>query len=84
MIKKMSKLPRLWLDNSIIMRYVDGCRDLVGFPSELSGIDYATDGRDVLIISSRGGYLRINAQVLKKFTKELEWLDEEVERRSRD
>lgn len=83
-MRKLSKLPKLWIDNEIVMRYVDGCRDLVGFPSVLSGIDYATDGQDVLILSVRGGYLRINAQALKTLLKELEWIDEEVERRSRD
>lgn len=83
-MQKLKKIPRLRLDNESIMRNVDGCRDLVGYPSTLSGIDYATDGRDLLILSTRGGYLRMNAHLLKKFITELIWLEEDIERRSRD
>ena len=84
MQEKLTKLPRLNLDNAKIMRNVDGRKDLIGYPSILTGIDYATDGRDLVIISSRGGYLRINVKVVKKLIAELEWMAEDLERRSRD
>lgn len=83
-MQKLTKIPRLRLDNSTIMRNVDGCRDLVGYPSILKGIDYATDGTDLLILSTTGGYLRMNAKLLKKFITELQWLEDDIERRSRD
>ena len=84
MQEKLTKLPRLYLDNAKIMRYVDSCRDLIGYPSTMTGIDYATDGRDLMIISTRGGYLRINVNVIKSLIADLEWMSEDIERRSRD
>lgn len=83
-MQKLTKIPRLRLDNYAIMRNVDGCRDLVGYPSILNGIDYATDGTDLLILSTTGGYLRMNAKLLKTFITELQWLEDDIERRSRD
>ena len=84
MVKGIRELPRLHIETEQIMKKVDGKRDLVGFPSSLNGVGYATDGRDALIITSHGGYLRIGAENLKTFIKEMQWIDEEIERRSRD
>lgn len=80
----MRQLPRLHLEVEQIMRKVDGNKDLVGFPSVMNGVGYATDGRDALVITSHGGYLRISSRNLKALIGELEWIDEEIERRSRD
>lgn len=84
MSRGLRTLPRLHIETEQIMRKVDGNRDLVGFPSMMKGVGYATDGRDALIITSHGGYLRIGAENLKSFIKEMQWIDEEIERRSRD
>lgn len=82
--KGLRRLPRLHIETEQVMKTVDGNKDLVGFPSDMAGVGYATDGRDALIITSHGGYLRIGAGNLKTFIKELMWIDEEIERRSRD
>lgn len=82
--KKLRHLPRLNIAVGEIMRKVDANRDLVGFPSLIRGIAYATDGKDALIISSSGGYLRIDAEHLPTLTAELVWISEEIERRNRD
>lgn len=84
MREKLAKLPRLYLDNEKIMRYVDAHRDLIGYPSTLTGIDYVTDGQDLIIISRRGGYLRVNSNLLITIIDELKWMAEDIERRSRD
>ena len=82
--KGIRKLPRLRIETEQIMKRVDANKDLIGFSSNLSGVGYATDGRDALVITSHGGYLRISAENLKTFIKEMQWIDEEIERRSRD
>lgn len=84
MTKGLKELPRLHIETESIMRRVDSNKDLIGFSSSMSGVGYATDGRDALIITSHGGYLRIAAPNLKTLIKELQWIDEDIERRSRD
>lgn len=84
MSKGLRELPRLHIETEQIMKKVDGNRDLVGFPSAMKGVGYATDGRDALIITSHGGYLRIGADNLMTLIGEMQWIYEEMERRSRD
>lgn len=80
----MKIIPTIHLDLEELMRYVDNNKDLVGFPSMLKGVAYATDGMDALILTRRKGYLRIDASELKTLIEELQWIDEDIERRSRD
>lgn len=82
--KIMKIIPTIHLDLEELMRYVDNNKDLVGFPSMLKGVAYATDGIDALILTRRKGYLRIDASELKTLIEELQWIDEDIERRSRD
>lgn len=82
--KLMKIIPTIHLDLEELMRYVDNNKDLVGFPSMLKGVAYATDGIDALILTRRKGYLRIDASELKTLIEELQWIDEDIERRSRD
>ena len=82
--KLMKIIPKIYLDLEELMRYVDNNKDLVGFPSMLKGVAYATDGKDALILTRRKGYLRIDANELKTLIEELQWIDEDIERRSRD
>ena len=77
-------LPRIRLNVTEIMKRADGERDLVTFPSEIKGIGYVTDEVDALIITTNGGYLRIDAEHLPTLTTELVWISEEIERRGRD
>ena len=82
--KPARALPRIRLNVTEIMKRADGERDLVTFPSEIKGIGYITDEIDALIITTNGGYLRIDAKHLATLTSELIWISEEIERRSRD
>lgn len=81
---KYSSIPRLNLNLELIMRKADANRDLVSFPSIKTGWGYVTDGADALIVTTKSGYLRIHEQDLDTLIQELEWIKEEMERRSRD
>ena len=83
-MKYARTLPRLKLDTAQILNKADSRRDLVTMPSSMAGVGYVTDGIDALVITTQGGYLRINAKKLPELIEELQWLGEEIERRSRD
>lgn len=81
---RLSSIPRLHLNLENIMRKADANRDLVSFPSIKTGWSYVTDEEDALILTTKSGYLRIHEQDLGTLIQELEWIKEEMERRSRD
>lgn len=78
------RIPRFRLDVGEIMRTADGNRDLIGIDSELRGYGYVTDLEDALVVTQTDGYLRIRKDRLGTLIEELQWLNEDIERRSRD
>ena len=81
---ELKVLPKLRVAVDQILVRADAKRDLVTFPSSLSGTGYITDLQDILIVTRRRGYLRIKKSDLEAMLQELEWIGEEVERRGRD
>ena len=82
--KRLKKIPKMELDTSGILDKADGQRDLVTYPSEMNGIGYVTDGYDALVVTTNGGYLRINAHLIPALIEELEWIAEDIDRRKRN
>lgn len=80
----LRQLPRLKLATEQILRKAESRSDLVTYPSAMSGIGYITDMQEIVIISRRGGYLRLSIGVLREVIKELDYICEDAERRSRD
>ena len=81
---KLKAIPKLLLDTEAILRKVDGIKECVGFPSSIRGYGYAMDRDYILVITGCDGFLRINRGNIRTVIEELEYLEEEQERRSRD
>lgn len=80
----LRKIPNIRLDTEQIMRLVDANRDIIGFPSLLPSTGYAIDREEALVITGSRGFLRIKAEDIRTLREELAWIEEEMERRSRD
>ncbi len=80
----LRQLPKLNLATEQILRKAESRNDLVTYPSIMSGIGYVTDLKEVTVISRRGGYLRLPIGVFQEVVKELDYICEDAERRSRD
>lgn len=77
-------LPRLRIDTAQVLQRAEAQRDLVTYPSAIRGVGYITDGTEVMAITSSGGYLRISAEKLIDLIEELQYINEDTERRKRD
>lgn len=82
--KRLKKIPKMELDTSGILDRADSQRDLVTYPSEMNGIGYVTDCYDALVVTTKGGYLRISALLIPRLIEELEWIAEDIDRRKRN
>ena len=77
-------IPRLRLATEQILIRAESRTDLITYPSLIKSTGYITDMEDVLVITRNSGYLRIKAGDLKDMLPELEYICEDIERRSRD
>lgn len=77
-------IPRFSLQIEQMLRRAESRGDLVTYPSLIKGAGYVTDLEDILIITKRGGYLRLPASTLKDLLQEIEYINEDIERRKRD
>lgn len=80
----LRQLPPLKLATEQILRLAESRSDLVTYPSIMSDIGYITDLQEITIISRKGGYLRLPIGVFQEVMKELDYICEDAERRSRD
>lgn len=78
------EVPKIKLAIEQILRRAEGKKDLITYPSVIKKTGYITDLQDVMIITRDRGYLRVDAKDLKMLVQELEWINEDVERRGRD
>lgn len=80
----LTRLPRLVIDTECILRKAEGMKDLVTFASDIKTAGYVTDGIDVIVITRRGGYLRLDEEDIDSLIIELAYIREDMERRKRN
>lgn len=74
------KIPRLELNVAYILARADNRRDLFSYPSDIYGAGHVTDGREILVITSCRGYLRLTHKQAKILIDELKNIMEDNER----
>ena len=80
----LCSLPELRLDVPIILRKADNIPGATTYPSDIRGTGYTTSHEQLLIITHSRGYLLVEKEDIGKLREELQWLEEEMDRRSRD
>ena len=80
----LTKLPRMVIDTECILRKAEGMKDLVTFDSDIKTAGYVTDGVDIVVITRRGGYLRLDEEDIDSLIIELAYIREDMERRKRN
>lgn len=78
------KILRQKLDVAQLLRYADNNRELTTFDSDLRGTGYVIEKERALVITGTKGFLLIDAEDLPLLIEELGYINEELERRSRD
>lgn len=78
------KIYRQTLNVQQLLRYADNHKDLITFDSDLPATGYVIEKARALVITGRNGYLLISAEDLPLLIEELGYINEELERRSRD
>lgn len=68
------------MQTELLLAQADRKNFLYTYSSDLRGVGYVTDGEEILIITSNGGYLRIETKDLKTMLEELECVIEDNER----
>lgn len=76
----MNKIPRIRLQTATLLYKAEQMEDLITYESEIPKTAYITDGREILIITGRSGYLRIPGKQVKQLTEELNTIKEDNER----
>lgn len=78
------KIYRQKLNVQQLLRYADNHKELTTFDSDLQGTGYVIEKARALVVTGQKGYLLIDAQDLPLLIEELGYINEELERRSRD
>ena len=78
------KIYRQKLNVCQLLRYADNNKDLTTFDSDLRGTGYVIEKARALVITGTKGWLLIDAEDLPLLIEELGYINEELERRSRD
>ena len=78
------KIYRQKLNVCQLLRYADNNKDLTTFDSDLRGTGYVIEKARALVITGTKGWLLIDAEELPLLIEELGYINEELERRSRD
>lgn len=68
------------MQTELLLVQADRKNFLYTYSSDLRGVGYVTDGEEILIITTNGGYLRIETKDLKTMLEELECVIEDNER----
>lgn len=68
------------MQTELLLAQADRKNFLYTYSSDLRGVGYVTDGEEILIITTNGGYLRIETKDLKTMLEELECVIEDNER----
>ena len=76
----MMKIPRIKLKVGTLLFKADQHNDLYTYESELPGTAFITDGKDILIITSERGYLRLPGERLEKLIGELRTIKDDNDR----
>lgn len=80
----LTKIPKLNLACEQILRLAESNRDLITYAANKPIKGYVTDLNEVLIMTHSGGYLRIGIGSIPSLIEELQYIQEDVERRRRD
>lgn len=75
-----NKIPRLRLRISALLYKAEQNNDLITYESSIPSLAYITDGQEILIVTNRRGYLRIQGDRIKQLTEELKAIREDNER----
>lgn len=78
------KIYRQKLNVQQLLRYADNHKDLTTFDSDLQATGYVIEKARALVVTGQNGYLLIDAEDLPLLIDELGYINEELERRSRD
>lgn len=78
------KIIRQKLNVQQLLRYADNHKDLTTFDSDLQATGYVIEKARALVVIGQNGYLLIDAEDLPLLIEELGYINEELERRSRD
>lgn len=78
------KIIRQKLNVQQLLRYADNNKDLTTFDSDLRATGYVIERARVLVVTGNKGWLLIDAEDLPLLIEELGYINEELERRSRD
>lgn len=76
----LKKIPRLKLETELLLAQADRKNFLYTYSSDLRGVGYVTDGEEILVITTKGGYLRIGTKEMKTMLEELNCVIEDNER----
>ena len=79
----MKRIPRISLALERIMTTAETYNDLVTYDSDIRGAGYVADDEEVLVITTRHGYLRLRQEEVPKLASEILYIAEEIERRRR-
>jgi len=82
-MKRLTRIPLLHLNVEQILNTADSIDDAITFSLDLPGWGAVMDKNKMLLLTASSGYLVIKKTHLKKLIEELEWLQEEAERRQR-
>lgn len=83
-MKGLKELVRLRICVGAILRRAELRRDLTTFSSNIHGTGYVIDKTRALIVTTDNGYLIASKDDLPELISDLQYLYEEIERRSRD
>ncbi len=78
------KIIRQKLNVQQLLRYADNNKDLTTFDSDLRATGYVIEKDRAIVVTGQNGYLLIDAEDLPLLIEELGYINEELERRSRD
>lgn len=78
------KIIRQKLNVQQLLRYADNNKDLTTFDSDLRPTGYVIERARALVVTGSKGWLLIDAEDLPLLIEELGYINEELERRSRD
>lgn len=73
-------LPKIKIDTSKFLRQAESCADLITYDSDIFATGYVTDGKEILIITSSRGYLRMKEDDIRQLIEELQWIIENNDR----
>lgn len=76
----MKTLPKIKIDTCRFLRQAESCTDLITYDSEIYAAGYVTDRKEILIITSSRGYLRLKSEEAQILIRELQWITENNER----